>query len=114
MRLGNNEKKILLSLLLFRLRRIALIKDHIWGETKNRHVLYSAAQRSLSAKGFLESRRGDPALAPVLTEAGKKKANEVLSEVDAYMGEWGRYSSDNSEWPVTEADPLSKRIRLYP
>lgn len=104
MRLGKNEKSILLTLLLFRLRRIALIKEHIWGNAKHRHVLYSAAQRLLYAKGLIKSRR-DPRLAPVLTEAGKKKANEIMSEIDAYLNEWGRYSSEHSEWPVVLDSP---------
>ena len=102
MRLGKNEKKILLTLLLFRLRRIDLIKEHIWGDIKNRHILYSAAQRLLYTKGLLKSRGGHYALGPILTEAGRKKAKEILSEIDAYLNEWGRYSSEHSEWPVTD------------
>ncbi len=108
MRLGKNEKKILLTLLLFRPDRRALLKARIWGDIENRHVLYSAAQRLLYAKGLLKSRRDPrpPTLAPILTEAGRKKAKEILSEVDTYLEEWGRYTSEHSEWPVTDGIPV--------
>ena len=102
MRLGKNEKKILLTILLFRIGRRDLLKDHIWGDTRNKHVLYSSAQRLLYTKGLLKSRGGYYALGPILTEAGREKAKEILSGIEAYLDEWGCYTSEHSEWPVND------------
>ena len=104
MRLGKNEKKILLTILLFRIGKRDLLKDHIWGDAKNRDVLYSSAQRLLYDKGLLKNRGGQRSLGPILTEAGREKAKEILSKIEAYVDEWDRYTSEHSEWPAPVND----------